>query len=73
MNIELYSDYMHLALQEAMLAGEEDEVPVGAVVVFEGRVIGRGHNRTMQLKDASAHAEMIALSAANSRKSVSAC
>jgi tRNA(adenine34) deaminase len=64
MNIEQYSDYMQLALQEAMLAGEEDEVPVGAVVVFEGRVIGRGHNRTMQLRDASAHAEMIALSAA---------
>ncbi|MBD3333261.1 tRNA-specific adenosine deaminase [candidate division GN15 bacterium] len=55
---------MHMALQEALLAYEEQEVPVGAVVIFDGRVIGRGHNQTVQLKDASAHAEMIALSAA---------
>jgi tRNA(adenine34) deaminase len=64
MTPERYDDYMHMALQEALLAYEEQEVPVGAVVVFDGRVIGRGHNQTVQLKDASAHAEMIALSAA---------
>lgn len=56
--------FMNLALQEANLAYEEDEVPVGAVIVFENKVIGRGHNQTMQLHDATAHAEMIALSAA---------
>ncbi|RKX28163.1 MAG: tRNA-specific adenosine deaminase [Candidatus Zixiibacteriota bacterium] len=55
---------MAMALREAELAYEEDEVPVGAVVVFDNRIIGRGHNRTRQLHDASAHAEMIALSAA---------
>jgi len=53
-----------MALHEASLAFEAGEIPVGALVVFEDRVIGRGHNRTRQLHDASAHAEMIALSAA---------
>jgi len=56
--------YMELALREAGQAFEAGEIPVGAVVVFEDRVIGRGYNRTQQLHDASAHAEMIALSAA---------
>ncbi len=56
--------FMRVALQEAALAFDKGEVPVGAVVVFEGRVIGRGHNQTEGLHDASAHAEMIALSAA---------
>jgi tRNA(adenine34) deaminase len=55
---------MELAFREAELAYEEEEVPVGAVVVHEGRVIGRGHNQTMGLHDATAHAEMIALTAA---------
>lgn len=55
---------MELALREAELAFEESEVPVGAVVVLDGRVIGRGHNRTIALHDATAHAEIIALSAA---------
>ena len=55
---------MEMALHEASLAFEAGEIPVGALVVFEDRVIGRGHNRTRQLHDASAHAEMIALSAA---------
>lgn len=61
-----YPDFMELAIREAELAFEEGEVPVGAVVVLENRVIGRGHNRTEALHDASAHAEMIALSAAYS-------
>ncbi|MDH3890544.1 MAG: nucleoside deaminase [candidate division Zixibacteria bacterium] len=56
--------FMEMALHEASLAFEAGEIPVGALVVFEDRVIGRGHNRTRQLHDASAHAEMIALSAA---------
>ena len=55
---------MALALREAQVAFEENEVPVGAVVVFENRVIGRGHNRTIALADATAHAEIIALTAA---------
>ena len=49
---------------EARRALEEDEVPVGAVVVFEERVIGRGHNLTNSLHDATAHAEMIAITQA---------
>jgi len=59
-----YPRFMQLAFREAELAFEEDEVPVGAVVVFEGRVIGRGHNQTVALHDATAHAEIIALTAA---------
>ncbi len=53
-----------MALREAEAAFEEDEVPVGAVVVFENKIIGRGHNRTSALHDATAHAEIIALTAA---------
>jgi tRNA(adenine34) deaminase len=64
MNVDQYPDFMEFALREAELAFEEDEVPVGSVVVFENRVIGRGHNRTSSLHDATAHAEIIALTAA---------
>ncbi|MEA2031624.1 MAG: tRNA adenosine(34) deaminase TadA [candidate division Zixibacteria bacterium] len=64
MTVEQQQHFMTIALNEAELAFEENEVPVGAIVVFEDRIIGRGHNRTQQLHDASAHAEMIALSAA---------
>lgn len=56
--------FMGIALQEAQLAFEKNEVPVGAIVVHEDRIIGRGHNLTLSMKDASAHAEMVALSAA---------
>ena len=55
------ADWMRLALDEAVLALEHDDVPVGAVAVLEGRVIGRGHNRREIDRDPSAHAEMIAL------------
>ena len=55
---------MAAALREAVLAAEEDEVPVGAVVVKDGHVIGRGHNRREALNDPTAHAEMLALTAA---------
>ncbi len=58
---------MTLALREAEEAYELGEVPVGAIIVFDDKVIGRGYNRTSQLHDASAHAEMIALSAAYNR------
>ena len=57
-------DYMSLALKEAGRAWEEDEVPVGAVVVLDGRVIGKGHNQRERLSDPTAHAEMIAITAA---------
>jgi len=53
--------FMHLALQQAALAAAEGEVPVGAVVVQEGRVIGTGRNRPIQSCDPSAHAEILAL------------
>lgn len=53
--------FMRRALREAEKAAEEEEVPVGAVVVREGRVIARAHNRPIRLKDPSAHAEILAL------------
>ncbi|MCF0195822.1 MAG: nucleoside deaminase [Bacteroidaceae bacterium] len=56
--------FMRKALQEAQRAYEEGEVPVGAVVVCRGRVIARAHNQTERLTDVTAHAEMLALTAA---------
>ena len=56
--------YMREALLEAEYAASEDEVPVGAVIVFRGRVISRGHNMTERLNDPAAHAEMIAITSA---------
>ncbi|MDE6469095.1 MAG: nucleoside deaminase, partial [Muribaculaceae bacterium] len=56
--------YMGLALAEARAAADENEIPIGAVVVAAGRVIGRGHNQTERLSDVTAHAEMLAISAA---------
>jgi tRNA(adenine34) deaminase len=57
--------FMKLALKEAMYAYEEDEVPVGALVVCNERVIGKGYNQTEKLKDVTAHAEMLAITAAS--------
>ena len=56
--------FMSMALYEAEKAAESDEVPIGAVVVCDGRVIGRGHNLTETLNDVTAHAEMQAITAA---------
>jgi tRNA(adenine34) deaminase len=56
---------MYAALIEAENAFEQNEVPVGAVVVHNNRIIGRGCNQTERLKDATAHAEMIAITAAS--------
>lgn len=56
--------YMALALEEARAALAQDEIPIGAVVVADGRVIGRGHNLTETLHDVTAHAEMQAITAA---------
>jgi len=55
---------MFAALQEAEKALEENEVPVGAVVVKQNKIIGRGYNQIEKLKDATAHAEMIAITSA---------
>lgn len=56
--------YMLEALKEAHVAASEDEVPIGAVVVCRGKVIAKGHNMTERLHDPTAHAEMIAITAA---------
>lgn len=65
--IELYTDdyFMNEALKEAKAALEDGEVPVGAVVVCKNRVIGRAHNQTERLTDSTAHAEMLAITAAS--------
>ena len=55
---------MREALREAGYAAAEDEVPIGAVIVWNGRVIAKGHNMTERLADPTAHAEMIAITAA---------
>ncbi len=56
--------FMRIALQEAEKAYQAKEVPVGAIVVSNNRVIARAHNQVERLKDATAHAEMLAISAA---------
>ena len=58
--------FMGEALKEARKAMEHDDVPIGAVVVHEGRIVGRGHNQVELLNDPTAHAEMIAITAAAS-------
>lgn len=65
-SVEQDEKFMRLALNEARLALAQREVPIGAVVVAGGRVIGRGHNLVETLSDATAHAEMQALTAAMS-------
>lgn len=56
--------YMMQALKEAKKAFGDDEIPIGAVVVMNGKIIARGHNMTERLNDPTAHAEMIALTSA---------
>ena len=55
---------MRAALDEAYLAKEAGEVPIGAVVVYQGRIVGRGRNHVEQLQDPTAHAEILAITAA---------
>lgn len=66
MGFSVYSDeyFMGEALKEARLAASEDEVPVGAVVVCNGKIVARAHNMTERLNDVTAHAEMLAITAA---------
>ena len=67
MTLSIFSDehYMRQAFNEAVMAFEEDEVPIGAVVVCNNQIIGRGHNMVERLRDATAHAEMLAITAAS--------
>lgn len=60
----IHEQWMKRALQEAVRAFEEDEVPVGAIVVNDGKIIGKGYNQIEKLQDPTAHAEMIAITAA---------
>ena len=66
----MHDDFMRMALEEAEQAATEEEVPIGAVIVYQNRVIARAHNQREQLHDPTAHAEMIAMTqAAESRQS----
>ena len=56
--------FMRLALKEAQLANEEDEIPIGALVVCNNTVVAKAHNMSEKLNDATAHAEMLAITAA---------
>ena len=58
---------MNMALKEAMKAYEEDEIPVGAVIVYQDQIIARGYNQSQRLKDSTAHAEMIAITSAQNK------
>jgi tRNA(adenine34) deaminase len=64
--MDIFTDeyFMRMALKEASKAFEEDEVPVGAVVVCNNTVVAKAHNMTERLNDATAHAEMLAITAA---------
>ena len=62
--MDIDEKYMREALREALAARDEGEIPIGAVVVLKGRIIGKGHNMTERLHDPTAHAEMIAITAA---------
>ncbi len=66
MGVMIFTDeyYMRLALKEALSAFEDDEGPVGAIVICNHKIIGKGYNQTERLKDVTAHAEMIAITAA---------
>ena len=67
MNLEIFphEHFMARALEQAQLAREQDEVPVGAIIVYGQQIIGAAHNQCRQLRDATAHAEMIAITQAS--------
>ena len=66
MNLEIFphSHFMQQAYQQAQAAAQMDEVPVGAVVVRDQQIIGAAHNMSRQLRDPTAHAEMMAITQA---------
>jgi tRNA(adenine34) deaminase len=59
-----HEQWMKIALKEAQRAFENNEVPVGAIIVKDGKIIGKGYNQIEQLQDPTAHAEMLAMTAA---------
>ena len=63
--MDIDDKFMNEALREALKAEKTDEVPVGCVIVHDGIIIGRGHNRTISLQDPTAHAEILAVTAAS--------
>ncbi|KPK33173.1 MAG: hypothetical protein AMS24_02025 [Chlamydiae bacterium SM23_39] len=63
---DIDKNFMYMALKEAEKAFEEDEVPIGAVLVYKNKIIAKGYNQVERLKDATAHAEMICLTSAYS-------
>lgn len=67
MNLEIFphEHFMNLAIEQAGLASSMDEVPCGAIIVHDQRIIGSAHNQCRQLRDATAHAEMIAITQAS--------
>tara|TARA_B110000263_G_scaffold234548_1_gene232265 strand:+ start:22 stop:471 length:450 start_codon:yes stop_codon:yes gene_type:complete len=69
MNLIIKRDehYMKLALKQAEKAYEEEEIPVGAIIVLDDKVISRGYNQSQKLNDATAHAEMIAITSAQNK------
>lgn len=64
MDTDIDVKYMRMAIGEARRAAQEGEIPVGALVVAGGRIVGRGHNLTETLADVTAHAEMQAITGA---------
>ena len=73
---EFYQPYMYKALGLAQHAYQDGEVPVGALVILDGKIIGQGYNQTETLQDPTAHAEMLAITAATHylrAKYLSAC
>lgn len=64
MNIELDDKYMKIALEQAGIAEDNGDVPIGAIIVFQNQIIGRAYNQREQLNDPTAHAEIIALTQA---------
>jgi tRNA(adenine34) deaminase len=67
-NTALDEHFMREALRQAAKAGRQDEVPIGAIIVYQGDIIGRAWNQVETLQDATAHAEMLALTQAQSAR-----
>ena len=59
--------FMRMALKEAKIAYEEDEIPVGAIIVHDNKVVSKGHNQCQKLNDSTAHAEIIAITSAQNK------
>lgn len=64
MSVDIHSHFMREALKEAQKAYEKNEVPVGALIVYNNKIIARSHNLTEQLNDVTAHAEILAITSA---------